>query len=129
MLPKYFPCFHYIIVGLDKIGDDFNLPRCYTLKSENGFNLGLDRYFSIDGSTIIALYIFAKEYRENMDLKELRKLVVQALYDNRSVDGYVGGKLRLTTIDKDGFEEVPEADVEDYIEKWDYSNLRRIMEE
>jgi 20S proteasome alpha/beta subunit len=128
--PSYFPNFGFIIAGLDKRGSKYRVPRCYRLDSLSGFRLGLSRGFAVDGKPMIARYLFAKNFQWGMQLDELCRLVAQAMFDTMSIDGDVGGKIRMGRIDPTGYTEIPETDIKnEYITSWDVERLRRIVEQ
>jgi 20S proteasome alpha/beta subunit len=127
--PEYFPDFGFIIAGLDKRREQYKIPRTYTLDSLTGFRLGLSRRFAIDGKRMIAYYLFAKEFEQGMNRDDVCALVAKALNDTLSIDGDVGGKIRMAQIDPRGFEPIPETEIQnDYIVPWDVEKLRLIAE-
>lgn len=130
MHPDYFPNFGFIIAGLDKKRGKYNLPRCYTLDSVTGFRLGLARGFAIDGKRMIAYYLFAKEFEHEMEFEEVCKLVAKAIHDTKSIDGDVGGPIRMARIHPSGYTPVPEADIQsEYVVTWDVERLQRLVRE
>jgi len=115
---SYLPSFGFVISGLDKKGDKY-VPRSYYLTSDSGFWLRLPKHgFALEGKSMIAYYLFARKYSKDMDVDGLCTLVAQTLYDTKSVDGDVGGKIRVAIIEKDGFREYPEGDINSWIDKW-----------
>ncbi len=118
--PRYFPNFGFVIAGLNKSGEKYNVPRCYSLRSATGFRLGsYTEGFAIEGKPIIALYMFAKNYRSDMQVDELCGLVAQALYDTMRIDGDVGGEIKMAIIDSAGLRELDSRDIRrDLIREW-----------
>ena len=113
------PSYGFIIAGLDKDDGEY-VPRCYSLYSGTGFRLGMSKYgFTLEGKPMIAYYLFAKEYKKEMNVPKLCELVAQALYDTIKVDGDVGGKIRIAIIDSHGLREASGPDINDWIEKWE----------
>jgi 20S proteasome alpha/beta subunit len=101
----------------------------YNLRNFDGFRLGLCKPFAIKGKPLIAYYLFARDYKEDMTWIEMCKLVAQSIYDTMQIDGDVGGSIRVIVIDPDGTREIPDADVQEYIETWAVRNLRRIIQQ
>jgi len=126
--PNAWSWFGFIVCGLNKIGDKYSAPLLYNLHNLNGFRLGLCKPYAIKGKPLIAYYLFAKEYRDDMTVDELCKLVAQSIYDTLCIDGDVGGSIKLAIIDADGLREISDSDTRDYIETWQLKDLRRIME-
>jgi len=109
------PFFGFVITGLD-IARRTITPHCYFADSYNGFLIGEDQTgYEINGKPIIAEYLFTKHYHEHMSVDDLCELVVRAINDTKSIDGDVGGKIHLAIIDKDGFRNYSDDDVEDII--------------
>jgi 20S proteasome alpha/beta subunit len=125
--PNYFPDFGFIVAGLDERRSKYKVPRCYTLDSMTGFRLGLARGFAIDGKRMIAYYLFAKEFEHGMEFEDVCRLVAKAINDTKSIDGDVGGGIRMARIHSSGYTEVPEADIQnEYIVPWDVEKLQRL---
>ena len=119
--PNYFPDYAFVIAGLDKgEGDVFSIPRCYALGSTEGFRMKLGKEgFVLDGKPMLAYYLFERFYKrtDKEDPDELCKLVGQTIYDTRRIDGDVGGDLKMALIrGAEGFDWIPETDVNDYVE-------------
>ena len=129
MHPEYFPDFGFLIAGLDKKGSRYRTPLFYTLDSFTGFGLGLRRGFEIQGKSMIALYLFSKGYQANMSLDSLLRLVAQAMWDTKNIDATVGGQIRIAIIDSEGIREIPDEDVESFVEPWSVGRLRDIVRE
>jgi 20S proteasome alpha/beta subunit len=126
--PEAWRLFGFVICGLDKEGEAFKTPLLYHTDNLGGFRLGLCKPFAIRGKPLIAYYLFAKEFREDMPLNELCKLVAQAIYDTKSIDGDVGGTIKLGVIDAEGFREISDSDISDLIEEWQLKGLKKAME-
>jgi len=126
--PEAWSLFGFIVCGLNKTDDKYTAPFLYNLHNANGFRLGLCKPFAIKGKPMIAYYLFAKGYRDDMTVNELCKLVAQSIYDTTRIDGDVGGPIRLAIIDSDGLREISDSDIRDYIETWELKDLKRIIE-
>jgi 20S proteasome alpha/beta subunit len=126
--PDYSPFFGFIVCGLEKKNEQYSVPSLYNLHNYSGFRLGLCRPYAIQGKPIIAHYLFARSFKEDMTVDELCKLVAQSIYDTTRVDGDVGGAIRLAIIDHDGLREISDSDIRNYIETWELKDLKRIME-
>ena len=98
--------------------------------SANGFMLGLCvPADAIKGKPIIALYKFAKEYREDMNVDALTKFVVQSIYDTSQIDGDVGGKIKIAIISNEGLRLISDKDVKSSREEWEMEELKRLVNE
>lgn len=118
----HFPSYGFIIAGLNKIGKD-HIPCCYSIKSTSGFKLGLYKQgFGIEGKPFIAYYLFSKHYRLNQELDELLGLVAKSLYETMSIDGDVGGEIKLAIVNQDGIRDIIKRDINTYISKFDGLN-------
>ena len=125
--PRYFPAFGFLIAGLDKKQGSFNTPRCYQLYSERNFRIELGREgFVMDGKPMLAYYFFAKKYDSNMELDPLLELIAQSLWDTSQVDGDVGGTIRMSLIDRDGYHELPRTDIYNKFVKDKWTNRFQI---
>lgn len=124
--PDYPISFGFLVSGL-KIKSGNVTPLIYTLQNLTGFRLGLCKPYAIRGKPLIAHYLFAKNYVDEMTINDLCELVAQSIYDTMQIDGDVGGQIRMSIIDVDGTREIPDSDVSTYVETWDLRNLRRIM--
>jgi 20S proteasome alpha/beta subunit len=124
--PNSWVSFGFLVSGLKTKGDKFT-PLIYKLGNYNGFRLGLCKPYAIRGKPLIAYYLFSKDYRADMTINEMCKLVAQSLYDTMQIDGDVGGPIRMAIIDSDGTREIPDSDINTYFETWDLRNLRRII--
>jgi len=129
MHPNYFPEFSFIVAGLDKKGNEFAIPRFYTLDSLTGYRLGLSRLFEIQGKPLIARYLFCKQFERDMVVDKLCRLVAQSLYDTTKIDGEVGGDIKMARIEQDGYHPIPDKDIETFIEPWGLGRLREIMKQ
>ena len=113
--PNYFPDYGFIIAGLDKSRGRFKIPKCYTLQSTQGFRMNYGKEgFALEGKPMLAYYLFEKHY-ERTDKEEpdaLCELVGRTLYDTRRIDGDVGGELKMALIRPEGFDWVPDEDVQ-----------------
>lgn len=117
--------FGFIIAGLEE-NENGHKAYAYHLSSYDGFRQGLCRPYAIEGKPLIALYMFAKEYEENLTQDKLCQLVAQSIYDTERVDGDVGGRIKLAIIDSDGLREIPNNAIDDYIEYWKGDGLEKI---
>lgn len=121
------PHLGFIVAGLNKEENKYNTPCLYTLRSTEGFALGMCKPYAIEGKPIIALYIFAKEYKEEMNVPDLTHLVAQAIYDTMRIDGDVGGKIKMAIIDSNGLREYEDSDIEKFYKKWEIIELEKII--
>jgi 20S proteasome alpha/beta subunit len=126
--PDSWVSFGFLVCGL-KIKNKKTIPLIYNLRNFDGFRLGLCKPFAIKGKPLIAYYFFARDYREDMTLNEMCKLVAQSIYDTMQIDGDVGGPIRMLIIDSDGTRELPDSDVQNYLETWNLKNLKRIIQQ
>jgi 20S proteasome alpha/beta subunit len=124
--PNYRVSFGFLVSGI-KIKNKIVTPLIYAFHNLAGFRLGLCRPYAIRGKPLIAYYLFAKDYKDELTINELCELVAQSLYDTMQIDGDVGGQIRMAIIDADGLREIPDSDVNNYVETWDLRNLRKIM--
>lgn len=115
---SYFPQFGFIIAGLDILRNRVIIPRCYSLRSSEGFQIGIYKEkFAIAGKDVIATYLFSHEYKSDMSVDDLSKLVVKAISDTSKIDGDVGGDIKIARIDETGFTPYAQSDVEDTIQE------------
>jgi 20S proteasome alpha/beta subunit len=87
----------------------------------------LSKPYAIEGKPLIAHYLFTKDFKNNMTIDELCKLVSQSIYDTMAIDGDVGGKIRLAIIDDEGIRELSDSDTKNYINEWQNKNTVRIL--
>ena len=113
------PPYGYIIAGLEQGSRRSAAPRCLGLYSANGFHVCEYDRFAIEGKPILANYLFAKGFFDDMDEEELSSLVAQAIYDTRKVDGDVGGSIHMTIIDRKGLRPVDASDIDKMIDQWE----------
>jgi 20S proteasome alpha/beta subunit len=112
------PQFGILVAGLDRGKGGHPVPRCFGITSVDSFWPHSYDQFAMKGKTMIANYVFAKEYEEGMSVDSLTRLVAQAIYDTMNVDGDVGGDINLLIIDSEGMREVPKDDVPQLIRPW-----------
>lgn len=117
--------FGFIIAGLEQINGGYK-PYAYDLNNYDGFRLGLCRPYAIQGKPLIALYLFAKNYEEDLTVDALCRLVAQSIYDTEQIDGDVGGTIRLAVIDSEGLRIIPGHDISDFIKSWEIDGLEEI---
>ncbi len=116
--PNYLPYYGFIVAGLRKSGINFSVPKCYSIRSSSGFMPELyQEGFTIEGSSLIADYIFSKKYRSDMTIEELTNLVALTLYETSTVDGNVGGKFKMALIDSKGLREFDNTSIRKMIEE------------
>jgi 20S proteasome alpha/beta subunit len=113
------PGFGYILAGLEVKRRSSGPPRILGLQSDDGFCLRSYDKAGIEGKSVLAHYIFARHFREEMDQDQLSELVAQAIFDTKMVDGDVGGSIHMTIIDGQGMREIEPVDVERMIEQWE----------
>ena len=119
------PDFGFIVAGLDPVGNDYKIPRCYRLRSTSGFLVGLAKPYAIDGRPFIAYYLFEKHFHEKKTVDDLCQFVAQTIYDSEAIDGAVGGTIKMGIIETSGFREVT-AEVRGYIDSWVPSNINGV---
>lgn len=122
---SYYDIFGFIIAGLEE-NDEGHEAYAYNISSYDGFRLGLCRPYAIQGKPLIAHYMFAKNYEEDLTVDALCRLVAQSIYDTEQIDGDVGGTIRLAVIDSDGLREIPGHDIPDLIDSWGIDGLRKV---
>ncbi len=125
--PESYVSFGFLVCGL-KVKDGKCSPLIYSLHNDNGFRLGLCKPFAILGKPLIAHYLFAKEYVDDMTVEKLCILVAQSIYDTMQIDGDVGGQIRISIIDSEGARELSDTDVNSQYETWSLKKLKKIME-
>ncbi len=126
--PDSWISFGFLVCGI-KFKNKIPIPLIYNLRNFDGFRLGLCKPFALKGKPLIAYFFFGRDYREDMSLLELCKLVAQSIYDTMQIDGDVGGSIKMAIIDSDGTREISDTDVKNYVETWAVRNLQRIMQE
>lgn len=95
-----FPDIVYVIGGMDKVGRKF-FPIINILRSQRNLCMvGRKRRNAAEGSPLIARYILSKNYSENLSLNEMCLLVAEAMAETITIDGNVGGKVRMSVVDK-----------------------------
>jgi len=111
------PSFTFIIAGLDKLSGIF-IPHCNYVHSHSGFIPGIAKHgYVLKGKPLIAEYLFTKHYDEEKSINDMCELVALAISDTINVDGDVGGQIQMAIIDRDGFREYSENDVESFVLK------------
>ncbi len=121
------PDFGFIVAGLDKKGPLYT-PRCFTLRSLQGFQLGVQKDYAIVGKDVIAFYLFTKNYQQGMIVNVLSKLVADSIRDTGDIDGDVGGAIRMARIDQNGFTEYSGDDVMDSIKGESSEAVSKLIE-
>jgi 20S proteasome alpha/beta subunit len=117
--PGYFSDVGYIVAGLDQPGSKSPRPRSFAIDSGTGYRLELATGgFLIDGKSLIPRYLFSRHYSDDLTLDELEGLVVGALHEAMSVDGDVGGRMRIGVITRSGAREAPSEEVETVLKRW-----------
>lgn len=120
------PACAFIIVGLDKEGRKYKIPKSYVVRSHYNFMVGSDNLgYKIDGRPVIARYIF-KKYYDSIDkssTEDLATLVMGTLYDVGEVanDGAVGGEIqdiKLAKITSSGITLFTVQEKEEFKSKW-----------
>jgi len=115
------PFVGFMLVGLDqkREGEDYDLPRIYSMESPYGFAFALHKYgFATRGVYSLATYILNKRYRENMSVNDLCTLVAYAISETASIDKRVGGPIRIAVIDPEGSREISSSDIESMLESY-----------
>jgi 20S proteasome alpha/beta subunit len=118
--PDDIPRFGFIIAGLDREGKGrvYKVPRSYSMRSTNGFMLGRPDPLGFGGKPFVALYLFSQRFGECKSRDDICEFVAQCIYDTMSVDGDVGGKIRISIIDSGGIINRPEASVRKGLRQW-----------
>ncbi len=121
---NYRPAIGFIIAGLDKIGDNFEQPRIYEVRSQANFAIGAHKHgFVIGGVTFLGNYILNKKYKKGMSRAELAPLVAYAIHETSSVNMYVGGEIKMGIIDNNGLDFYLKTDIDEFVreshEKYD----------
>jgi 20S proteasome alpha/beta subunit len=121
------PNFGFVIAGLDKKGSKY-IPKAYSLHSSNGYVLGKYPHYAVEGKPMIALYLLTTHFREGMNFDDVCKLVAIVLNETRKVDGDVGGRLRMAVIDEEGYREISNRDIKEYLKDSEKEWLPRNLE-
>lgn len=110
--PEHFPDYRYVVSGLDKVGEKFALPKCYSLYSVEGFKVKVwQEGFVLEGKPMLGYYLFERYYPKMKKPDELCGLVGQTLYDTSRVDGDVGFHFRMAVVRDNGFSWFDEREI------------------
>ncbi len=108
----------FIIAGLNKIGDNFEQPKIYEVRSSTNFAIGAHKHgFAIGGVTFLGNYILNKKYKRGMPRAELAPLVAYAIHETSSVNMYVGGEIKMGIVDNNGLNFFEKSDIDQFIEE------------
>jgi len=113
------PAWGYVVTGLDAAKGTYKLPRSYILRSNLYFTVGEGGPVTIDGHPFIASYKFMRELRDVKNYNELCSLVAQSIYDTRAVDGSVGGRITIATIDSEKIRVYSGTEVKQMLDSWE----------
>jgi 20S proteasome alpha/beta subunit len=117
--PGYFSDVGFIVAGLDQPTSKRPRPRSFAIDSSTGYRLELATGgFLIDGKSLIPRYLFSRHYSETISLDQLECLVVGALYEAMSVDGDVGGQMRVGVITRSRSREAPPEEIDSVLKRW-----------
>jgi 20S proteasome alpha/beta subunit len=125
--PDSYVSFGFLVCGI-KIKKGKYTPLVYSLHNDDGFRLGLCKPFAIKGKPLIAYYLFARDYTDDMPVNKLCTLVAQSVYDTMQIDGDVGGQIRISIIDSEGTRELSDADVNEHYKTWTLKKLEEIIQ-
>jgi 20S proteasome alpha/beta subunit len=115
----YFSDIGFIVAGLDRPTSKRPQPKSFAIDSGTGYRLELATGgFLIDGKSLIPRYLFSRHYSEDLSLDELECLVVGALHETMSVDGDVGGRMRIGVITRLRSREAPPEEVDSVLKRW-----------
>ena len=115
---KLMPQFGLIVAGVDRPPRHVAVPKCLGLSTSDGFWPHSYDHFAIRGKPLIANYLFAQRYKEDLVVNAMTELVAQALYDTMNVDGDVGGDMDVMIIDGEGSRTLLKEDLPDLITAW-----------
>ena len=116
---QFRPVVAYIIAGLDKEGEQYCIPRIYSIDSRMGFAPAFHRYgWAHGGVPIYAIYIFGRKYRSDMDVEEVAGLVAYAISETATQDLRVGGKIKMMKITPSGVQPFSEDEIKDLLDKY-----------
>lgn len=115
---KEVPSFGLIVSGVQRGPKSRKIPRSIGLYSSEGFFPREYPRYSIKGKPLIAMFLFARRYKDDYTEDEMVRLVAQALYDTMNIDGDVGGDLNIAIIDSSGTRSVPKGDLRSMIDAW-----------
>lgn len=91
------------------------MPKIYVLRSENLFFSGRGDNTVAEGKPFIARYILSKEYDKNYGVDEMCFLVAKTMVETISIDGDVGGKIKMARIDGKGVHPLPDNAVQEFV--------------
>lgn len=110
-----FPDIVFLVGGLDKNGEEY-IPRLNILRSVRLFFPGRHRNKVAEGKPFIARYILSKNYDRDSSKEVMGFLVAEAMRETISIDGDVGGKVRMAIIDENGLRVLPDEAVKKYLD-------------
>ena len=98
---RHYPDLSFIIVGLEKKRkkEKTRRPRIFILRSRSAFFPGEEKDYAIEGVTMISDYLFAKNFKEDMEAEDIIHLIARCLHETEQIDGDVGGKPLVAGID------------------------------
>ena len=105
---RYYPFMTMLLMGGY---DPQNGGEIYSIDPIGGISTG-EGYFGSGSGSPMALGIMEAEYKDDMPIDDCVKLCIKSIKSARARDVYTGGwGLIVAIIDKDGYREVPEDEV------------------
>lgn len=104
---RYYPYMAMLIIG----GHDKDGFHIYTLDPVGG--LEEDRYAATGSGSPMAYGVLENDFREGLSKEEATRLAVRAIRSARERDIFSGGKIVVVTIDKNGFEMIPDEKIKE----------------
>lgn len=98
-----------ILAGVNEDG-----PRLYFLDPAGG-KLEEEKFASAGTGATVAYGVLEQSYRDGMELKDGAKLAAQSTKRAIERDAATGDKIVVATIDKEGYHEIPEEEVEELL--------------
>lgn len=123
-----FPVVIFLIGGLDKTGRKY-VPKLNILRSERLFLPGRQKNKAAEGKPFIARYLFSKKYDKDLSKEVMGFLVAEAMRETISIDGDVGGKVRMAIIDENGCRVLSDEVVKRYLDGPEEDEIIRLEEE
>ena len=105
--------FPYIVSAI-LAGVDGDGPRLFFLDPAGG-KLEEEKFASAGTGATVAYGVLEQNYRDGMELKDGAKLAAQSTKRAIERDAATGDKIVVVTIDKEGYREIPEKEVDELI--------------
>lgn len=123
-----FPSVTFLIAGLDKNKEAY-IPKINILRSKRLFLAGRHKDKVAEGKPLIARYILSKRYERILSQENMGFIVAEAMKETISVDGDVGGKVRMAIIDENGVRVLTDNVVEKYLDGQEEDEKNRLNQE